>query len=205
MPLNAVFLSASVPDPRRHERYFSTGNTIAIRDAVIALVTVVLPRTNLVFGGHPAITPMVKWVADQLDQFSKVRMFQSKFFRDDYLKDIDRFGYIEIDEVPDDREKSLKKMRTVMINSDAFSAAFFIGGMDGVEKEYDLLVQDKPAVPLFPVYTTGAAARLLWPIERSRAADLGSRERLETLDQLRAKTSYTGLFTTILDRLETKP
>lgn len=58
--LAPVFLSASIPDPARDKRYFGTGDTIAIRDAVIALVSVVLPRTKLVFGGHPAITPLVK-------------------------------------------------------------------------------------------------------------------------------------------------
>jgi hypothetical protein len=63
--MKPVFLSASIPDPRRDAKYFQTGDTIAIRNAVIALVTVTLSRTKLVFGGHPAVTPLVKWVADQ--------------------------------------------------------------------------------------------------------------------------------------------
>src|SRR5437016_4605862 len=124
-----VFLAASVPDPARDPKYFRTGESLAIRDAVIALVTVVLPRTTLTFGGHPAITPMVKWVADQLGAFDRVHMFQSRFFRDKYLKDIEVFRYREIPAVQDDLEESLREMRLAMIGSEEFGAAFFIGGM----------------------------------------------------------------------------
>jgi SLOG cluster3 family len=194
VPLNPVFLSASVPDPRRHQKYFRTGDTVAIRDAVIALLTVVLPRTKLVFGGHPAITPMVKWVADQLNAFHRVRMFQSKFFRDQYLKDLELFRYEEVEAVAGDRDKSLLAMRMAMIHSENFSASFFIGGMEGVEHEYDLLREHRPEVPRFPVYTTGAAARLLWPKEWEVA-----RESRPQLEQLRSKISYVGLFTGLLE------
>ena len=195
MSLGPVFLSASVPDPRRPEKYFKTGDTIAIRDAVIALVTVVLPRTKLVFGGHPAITPMVKWVADQFGAFEKVRMFQSKFFRDSYLEDLERFRYEETEIVQGDRDLSLKSMRTQMINSENFSAAFFIGGMEGVEEEYQLIARLKPQVPRFPVYTTGGAAEILW----MREAEAAYHPRAQNLKDLRAKTSYVALFTGVLE------
>jgi hypothetical protein len=202
MPLGPVFLSASVPDPRRDEKYFKTGDTIAIRDAVIALLTVVLPRTRLVFGGHPAITPMVKWVADQLGAFENVRMFQSKFFRDKYLKDLAVFRYKETEPVSGNRDMSLLLMRTEMINSEPFSAAFFIGGMDGVEREYELIRESRPDVPRYPVYTTGAAARLIWTRERERLGEVPAiiREvRSAELDQVRRKTNYVALFTSLLE------
>jgi hypothetical protein len=51
--LGPAFLGASIPDPARDSRYFGTGDTVAIRDAVIALVSVVLPRTKLVFWRSP--------------------------------------------------------------------------------------------------------------------------------------------------------
>ena len=38
-----IFLSASIPLPERDEKYIGTADIIAIRDAVIALTTVVLP------------------------------------------------------------------------------------------------------------------------------------------------------------------
>jgi hypothetical protein len=190
--LSPVFLSASVPDPMRNQKYFRAGDTIAIRDAVIALATLVLPRTRLVFGGHPAITPMVKWVADQHGLFGNVRMFQSKFFRASYLKDVERFRYEETEEVNGDRAASLLAMRTRMIQSEAFSAAFFIGGMEGVEEEYRLVGDLQPGVPRYPVYTTGGAARLLW--ENAGAESLG-----ELRATLRVTTSYAALFDRLLD------
>ena len=202
MSLDAVFLSASVPDPLRDEKYFATGDTVAIRDAVIALLMVVLPRSRLVFGGHPAITPMVKWVADQLGAFDRVRMFQSEFFRDRYLKDLELFRYEEIKAVPGDREESLRRMRIAMIESEPFHAAFFIGGMEGVEAEYELLRERKSRVPRFPVYTTGGAARILWATERSLTAENANVHEAHgpELDQLRSDNSYVGLFTNLLER-----
>ncbi len=203
LSLAPVFLSASVPDPNRNPKYFSTGDTVAIRDAVLALVTVVVPKTKLVFGGHPAITPMVKWVADQMGAFDNVRMFQSMFFRDQYLKDIEVFGYEEIEAVRGDREASLLEMRARMLLSEPFGTAFFIGGMEGVEREYELLKELKPDVSRFPVYTTGAAARILWEIESNSLNDLPESTRLAhaaELQQIKTSTSYTGLFTSFLER-----
>ena len=198
MPIGPVFLSAGVPDPHRDEKYFKTGDTGAIRDAVIALLEVVLPGTKLVFGGHPAITPMVKWVADQLGAFDNVRIFQSKFFQDKYLKDLDRFRYVETEAVDGDRDQSLFAMRTQMIGSEDFSAAFFIGGMDGVEREYEMFRDARPHAPRFPVYTTGAAARLIW----ARENDLPASQRQvgdHDLQALRTKAGYLALFRNLLD------
>ena len=201
--LDPVFLSASVPDPARDKKYFETGDSIAIRDAVIALVTVVLPRTRLVFGGHPAIAPMVKWVADGVHAFERVRMFQSTYYRDRYIKDISFFRYKEIEAESGGEEPSLKKMREAMLSSEkSFSGAFFIGGMEGVEKEYDLIKNLKPDVPRFPVATTGAAARSLWMRERDLVPhmppDLQVLRNLQ-LEELKTKISYLALFTKLLD------
>jgi|HubBroStandDraft_2_1064218.scaffolds.fasta_scaffold83102_3 hypothetical protein len=199
--LGPAFLGASIPDPARDSRYFGTGDTVAIRDAVIALVSVVLPRTKLVFGGHPAITPLVKWVADQFGSFERVRMFQSKFFRESYLQDIEAFRYEEIDAAKD-RETSLRAMREAMLASEKFSAAFFIGGMEGVEQEYELLKELPYRVPVYPVYTTGAAARELWEREIRRADELpqwSQPQRIAQLQQLKTKTSYVALFTRLLE------
>jgi hypothetical protein len=56
-----IFLSASVPLPSRHREYFDTADVIAIRDAVRALTIVVVEQHGqLVFGVHPAITPMIR-------------------------------------------------------------------------------------------------------------------------------------------------
>jgi hypothetical protein len=203
--MKAVFLSASIPDPKRDAKYFETGDVIAIRDAVIALTTVALQRGVLVLGGHPAITPLVRLVADRTKSFENVRLFQSKFFQDKYIEDIQRFRYIEIDPVPGDREESLREMREAMINSENLSVAFFVGGMDGVEKEYAKVKEMRPDIPRYPVATTGGAAQLLWPQELESTSELPpflQQTRRVQLEKLRTKTSYTGLFTELLDDTE---
>ena len=140
--------------------------------------------------------------ADRMHAFENVRMFQSRFFRDKYLKDIEVFRYIEINEVPGDEDRSLRDMREAMITSEDFSAAFFIGGMDGVEREYDCLKRLQGDVPRFPVATTGAAAQILWPreVDTLFGIDPDVREiRRAQLEKLRVKTSYIGLFTELLN------
>lgn len=54
-----VFLSASVPLPGRDERFLKTVDVLAVREAIKGLTEVVALRGQLVFGGHPAITPMI--------------------------------------------------------------------------------------------------------------------------------------------------
>ena len=49
-----IFLSASIPLQERDPEYIETADIIAIRDAVIALTTVVLPSHRLIWGGHPS-------------------------------------------------------------------------------------------------------------------------------------------------------
>lgn len=65
-----VFLSASVPLPSRHHRYFETADVIAIRESVRALATAVLPVGRLTTGGHPAITPVIRKVAESMGVFA---------------------------------------------------------------------------------------------------------------------------------------
>ena len=48
-----------------------------------------------------------------------------------------------------------------MIGSHNFDAAVFLGGMEGVETEYDLFRRVHPNRPAYPVASTGAAARIL--------------------------------------------
>src|SRR3546814_6872396 len=60
----AILLSAGVPDPKRGPQYAATADTVAITAAVSSLVHVTLGRRLLVWGGQPAITPMI-WVVSQ--------------------------------------------------------------------------------------------------------------------------------------------
>jgi len=61
-----VFLSASEPYPARAREYFESQNLANIRAAIRALCAHVLPHQPLVFGGHPAITPLVRGIAERI-------------------------------------------------------------------------------------------------------------------------------------------
>jgi hypothetical protein len=161
--LAPVFLSASVPDPRRHEKYWATADVTSIREAVRALAIVVLQRRMLVFGGHPAIAPLIVMVAQRMGCEQKVRIFQSEYFRRVVPKESLTLPRITwTDDVDGDEARSLDYMRSKMLADSEYAAGVFIGGMDGVEKEFDLFRQMHPSLPVYPVASTGGAARLIW-------------------------------------------
>jgi hypothetical protein len=162
-PDGAVFLSASVPDPRRDPRYFLTADTTAIREAVRALVRVVTARRLLVFGGHPAISPFVLHMAMSDGVSDRVVIYVSEFFRPVVPRDSLAFPHIVWTQAVDgDRAKSLAHMRDTMFGGHDFRAGVFVGGMDGVEEEFARFHARWPAAPVYPVASTGAAARFLF-------------------------------------------
>jgi hypothetical protein len=156
----AIFLSAGVPDPRRGPEYARTADTVAITAAVTALVYVTLGRRSLVWGGQPAITPMV-WVAAEtfgVDYGSWVKLYQTRYFEDDFPEDNARFHNVTYTENVDrDREKSLLRMRERMFTEHEYSAAVFIGGMRGIVDEFELFRRFQPAAAAIPLLSTGGA------------------------------------------------
>jgi hypothetical protein len=134
-PSRRIFLSASVPLPTRDR----TADVLAIRDAVRALTMVILEQdVQLVFGGHPAITPMIRLQIAQTGTpvGSRVVVFQSRFFEPRFPTDNVAFERVEVvDSVAGDRTASLVQMREKML-AGPFELALFIGGMEGVEDEY---------------------------------------------------------------------
>lgn len=176
MDMSAVFLSASVPDPARDPTYFSTGDVVRIRAAVTALLEVVLPRGVLVWGGHPAIAPFVRRVAGRLDRADRVETWVSAWFRDQIPADTRKLPDLRWTPEGEDLEQSLITLRERMLASHPFAAAVFIGGMEGVEREFDMFREAWPDVPVLPVASTGAAALRLWRAHPQDDAD--TQERL---------------------------
>jgi SLOG cluster3 family len=161
-----VFLSASVPLPTRNPAYFTTADVLAIRDAVRALAIVVAEaEAELVFGGHPAITPMIRLQVMQAGAprvGDRLVLFQSRFFTSAFPRDNASFERVElVDEVPNDRDASLLRMREAML-AGSFDVGLFIGGMEGVEEEYGLFRHMHPEARAFPVASTGAAAQAIF-------------------------------------------
>ena len=156
-----VFLSASVPLPDRDPKYLATADVVAIRDSIKALVTAVVPKGHLTFGGHPAITPLIAQLLRGLGDSSRQRvtLYQSEYFTREFPIENDEFiRYVITPSVRNSREESLSEMRTRMLNDAAFGAGVFIGGMEGVEDEFNAFRKAHPRIPVWPIASTGAAA-----------------------------------------------
>lgn len=196
-----IFLSASVPLPERDSKYIDSADIIAIRDAVVALTTVVLPHHRIIWGGHPSVTPLIYYVIEKLiknkvekenvgfeyftsdeqknflfqkiknEIFEHVTLYQSRFFEKYFPEDNSKFDNIILtDVVGDDREKSLLHMRERMLSESKFSAAVFIGGMEGIEGdkgkgiegEYKMFKDRHPEAIIIPLASTGAATKIIY-------------------------------------------
>lgn len=162
--LKKVFLSASIPLPERNPEFFETADFIGIRDAIRALATVVIPECKLVWGGHPSITPIIRYTLSRMDTDLKnhVTLYQSKFFEDKFLNDNFDFENIQLTEKHPTKDESLDLMRQEMLSTNRFSAAVFIGGMEGIIEEYLLFKKYNPDALIIPVASTGAAAKILY-------------------------------------------
>ena len=163
--MKSIFLSASIPLPERDEKYIGTADIIAIRDAVIALTTVVLPHHKLIWGGHPSITPLIYYVMERLNLNIQehVTLYQSRFFEKYFPEDNNKFeNVILTDNINDDKAQSLLYMRNKMLDESEFSAGIFIGGMEGVEEEYDMFIEKHPKALVLPIASTGAGAKKIY-------------------------------------------
>jgi hypothetical protein len=186
-----IFLSASISLPHRHPRYAETADVEAILDSISALVSVVTPSGQIVFSGHPAITPLMHLLIGRMAQHARkhVILYQSLFFKDQLRLEVPEFENVRfVDAVDSDLEASLTKMREVMISSHNFDAAVFLGGMQGVEIEYDIFRRFHPGTPAYAIASTGAAARILF--------EKYSPDRLELMNDLH----YASLFRRLLNQ-----
>ncbi len=185
-----IFLSASIPLPDRHPKYYDTADMIAIRDAVIALTSIALPKHRIIWGGHPSITPLIYYVIErmilnnlkrddweiELSENEKelingdlkmqiqehVTLYQSLYFKDRFPEDNDKFENIVFTENIGDIPSSIQHMRYRMLIENKFAAAVFIGGMDGIEVEFKMFRELHPDALLLPIASTGAATEIVY-------------------------------------------
>lgn len=186
-----IFLSVGVPTLDRPAKYYDTADVIAIRDSVIALASTVLANMgfHLIWGGQPAITPLIALVLEryELKMANRVTLYQSFEFEKYFPKENENVGTIVYTEKKENRDTSLLLMRQKMIGEHDYAAAVFIGGMEGVEDEFDLFRKMHSGVPCLPIASTGAAAKIIYD-EYPGEFD----ERLLT------ELSYTSLFKELL-------
>ena len=186
-----IFLSAGVPTQDRPAKYYDSAGVIAIRDSVIALASTVLANKgfHLIWGGQPAITPLIALVLERynLRMTNRGTLYQSYEFERFFPKENENVGNIVYTEKKEDRKASLMLMRQRMIGEHDYAAAVFIGGMEGVEDEFDLFRKIHPDIPCLPIASTGAAAKIIYD-EHPGEFD----ERLLT------ELSYSSLFKDLL-------
>lgn len=186
-----IFLSASIPSAARDPKYYETADVIAIRDAVLAITSVLLTNDcRLIWGGHPSITKLIAQVLRHygMEANQHVTLYQSRFFEKRFPQENEDVARIIKIEAGENREKSLLEMRKYMIGENSFDAAFFVGGMEGVEEEYFLFKEIHPEAKVFPIASTGAAAKYIFD-ENPGVYD----SRLET------ELTYTSLVKELLD------
>ena len=158
-----VFLSASVPGPN-DEPYCKSANPLLIHSAIRSLCTFAFGRKRIVWGGHPAITPMM-WAACEnlgVDYAKTVHLYQSRFFPVEmYPEENSFFRNVTYIKAEGDLKASLAKMREAMIASHDFEAGVFVGGKDGVEVEFEIFRDTHPDANVIILPSTGGAAKLL--------------------------------------------
>jgi hypothetical protein len=161
--MSAIFLSASVPIPGRGN-FYQNADAFLIQYAVREFVSAALGRRLIVWGGHPAITPMVWSVCEDLgvNYAQAVILYQSKFFQEQFPEENRHFdNVVYVDAVPGEQEASLARMRQAMLSREDLSAAVFIGGMEGIFDEYKLFTQFHPHATVLSVPAPGGAAQQL--------------------------------------------
>lgn len=166
-----IFLSASVPVVGRRD-FYKTADPFLIQLAVRELVILMMRSgKKLVWGGHPAITPMVWAVCEDLnvEYAESVILYQTSFFEDQFPEENARFSNVVYVEASGTRDTSLASMRRAMIGRPNIEGAVFIGGMEGLFEELSLFLELHPGKPAVPVLATGGASLEL--AERLNATD----------------------------------
>lgn len=155
-----IFLSASVPTPERE--FFGTENIFAIREAIIAFTTVCVQYgIRFYFGGHPAIAPLVWDVAMQniKQGMPLIDIYQSKVFGENIPKEVQDFNNVHFTEaVNGSVQESVIAMRKQMFTENQTECAIFIGGMNGILDEYNMLHSMYPKAKFYAFASTGGAS-----------------------------------------------
>jgi len=171
-----IFFSVSLPSADRHQNYYLNTNPLNITNAVVSFIESILKRNGkIIFGGHPTISPLVLTVAKKFISILngekdpvRIYIYQSEMFKDKISKftnellDLGIGKIIWTKSINDLREKSLYDMRVQMLKEHNISAGIFIGGMEGIEEEFDLFKEIYPETPMYLIGSSGGATKILF-------------------------------------------
>jgi len=189
----SVFLSASVPDLARTPQYHDC-DPMAVRDAVIAL-TIETQKRNipLIFGGHPSITAFLARWADRTQMKSSAILYQSRFFEAFFSPEINAIPNLRlIARIDGGKEANLTHFRNVMIAENDIGLGVFMGGMEGLSEEKEILIRHHPDAIMMPMRHLGGQTRKIF-----------TRDSLDprVAEAFSNYISPGGQFSYILDRL----
>lgn len=92
-----------------------------------------------------------------------VILYQSRLFEKVFPEDNNKFNNLILtDIIDDDHNKSLLHMRERMLSEFEYSAAVFIGGMEGILTEYKMFKEKHSRALLLPIASTGAATKIVY-------------------------------------------
>lgn len=204
----AILLAASYP-PRE---YRSKADSHEIAAAVKALAGAIFQQGwTLVFGGHPAVSPLVLMIARAYGQKNRVVIYQSAYFvhhTSPATTALTEEGYGKIELIPNDPTemppsplgqvdstncpKSLSTMRGQMVSHPGIAGLVLIGGDTGIRQELDIFSEKNGDLPIIPIGAPGGMAREL--VSETRAFGLAP----EVFEALPASRNYLTLCTRIV-------
>lgn len=178
---------------RRNKIYVDSARPERIRAAVVSLALAAVTRKfRLVFGAHPAISPMILTAArDAGAPPESIIIFQSEFYLGRLpsatleLASWDA-GLLVITKAAPERPTatrspaSLTLMRELMVGVPGLTGAVFVGGMEGVEEEAALFNLAHHDLPRYAVASSGSAAAELLKSEPARFKGTSLDEKMLT-------------------------
>lgn len=165
-----IFISASIPPPQDPICLSHPIDKQAIRDALMAAMATILPHSEIVWGGHPAITALIAGILCDIwhekEYLMRFHLYQSEEFSGNFPKENALFsaGNIHLTPKGNDLQDSLAMMRREMLSPAApIHMAIFMGGREeGLSKELALLRKHHPHAIVLPLASTGGYARCIY-------------------------------------------
>ncbi len=190
-PFRVLLSASVPSDKRNEKYTKIKDAQIQIEEAVIGLSRNIFQAGGkIIFGGHPSISPLVAMIATEYKSNKEIEnlkradnkkkaitIFQSRAYEKVIPKETTSLfdlGYCDIiwtdakneeefnpkiQDVPQ-CEASLEFMRRAMMKG-AIDALVCIGGMEGLELEFELFRNIHPTKPIFILGTTGGASKIL--------------------------------------------
>lgn len=164
-----TFVSASVPRETDPICEIAPPDKQAIRDALVAIIDTLLPESEFIWGGAPAITQILAGILcrhGKQDLLKNFQLYQSEFFSSVFPSENALFAETNkhLTDIRRTREESLTLMREQMLcDSQPIDIAIFIGGREeGLSEELGILRRNHPEAVILPLASTGGYAKCIY-------------------------------------------